>query len=214
MTERTVSRRPGGRTAEKERAILAAAEEVFLRDGYADASMDEIASLAGASKQTVYAHFGNKELLFVELVSAMTKAAGAGLHDEPADPTDPEDLEEFLVGYGLAQLHRVLSPRIVRLRRLVIGEVGRFPALAKVLWDAGPALAMAAMAERFGRLDRAGLLLVPDPPAAARSFNWMVMGEPLNRAMLLEAPPPTRTWLRQHVAESVRVFLAGYARGH
>ena len=43
---------------------------MFLRDGYLGANMDELAALSGVSKQTVYAHFGSKEALFVELVGA------------------------------------------------------------------------------------------------------------------------------------------------
>jgi len=42
------------RSTRKRRAILDAATTVFLRNGYLGTSMDEIASLAGVSKQTVY----------------------------------------------------------------------------------------------------------------------------------------------------------------
>ena len=46
-----------GRTARKRRAILEAATEIFLKDGYLGAGMDEIASLADVSKQTIYKQF-------------------------------------------------------------------------------------------------------------------------------------------------------------
>jgi len=52
----------------KRRAILDAASVVFLREGYAGASMDEITALAGASKATVYRYFTDKQTLFSELV--------------------------------------------------------------------------------------------------------------------------------------------------
>ncbi|MEU7812433.1 TetR/AcrR family transcriptional regulator [Pseudonocardia sp. NPDC049154] len=48
----------------KQAAILAAATDCFLADGYAGASMDRVAERAGVSKQTVYGHFGGKESLF------------------------------------------------------------------------------------------------------------------------------------------------------
>ena len=54
----------------------------------------------------------------------------------------------------------------------------------------------------------------PDPDAAASHFNWLVMGEPVNRAMLLgDAAIPDEDWRRNHVHDAVNVFLAAYGRG-
>jgi len=58
------------RSARKRRAIVEAATTVFLRNGYLGTSMDEIAALAGVSKQTVYKHFTDKERLFSQIVTA------------------------------------------------------------------------------------------------------------------------------------------------
>ena len=46
---------------EKESRIIEAAKEVFSEKGFADATVDEVADLAGVGKGTVYRHFGNKE---------------------------------------------------------------------------------------------------------------------------------------------------------
>ena len=57
-----------------------------------------------------------------------------------------------------------------------------------------------------------GLLAVEDPLVAASQFNWLVMGEPLNNAMLLgDAAIPSRDQIRGHCAAAVRTFLAAYA---
>lgn len=48
--------------------LLAAAEEIFVRDGYAAAQLDEIASRAGRSKGAIYMHFKSKEELFLGLI--------------------------------------------------------------------------------------------------------------------------------------------------
>lgn len=201
----------GPQSARKHVAILAAAEQVFLRSGYLGASMDELAALSGVSKQTVYKHFGSKEALFVELVTSMTQDAGDRVHHDIPDPRRDDELEPYLLDYAERQLAIVLTPRLLRLRRLVIGEVSRFPALATALYDAGPARAIAALGVVFARLSAEGLLSVPDPDVAAAQFNWLVMAGPLNEAMLLgDAAVPTSAALRRHAAEGVRVFLAAH----
>ena len=48
-----------GRSARKRQAILQAARERFLQKGYAGASMDEVAAMAGVSKVTIYKHFSD-----------------------------------------------------------------------------------------------------------------------------------------------------------
>ncbi|MGW8527532.1 TetR/AcrR family transcriptional regulator [Nocardiopsis sp. NPDC055824] len=204
----------GGRSARKRRAILDAAREVFLRGGYLGTNMDEIAAFSGVSKQTVYKHFGSKESLFVEIVTGMTSGAGDTVHERLPEPAEDDDLAEYLCDYAYRQLTVVLTPDLMRLRRLVIGEVARFPELARVLHENGPARAMRAMAGLFERLAGNGRLDVADPATAASHFNWLVMAEPVNRAMLLgdEAVPPPEE-LRRHAEEGVRVFLAAYGRG-
>lgn len=195
----------------KHQAILAAAEQVFLRDGYIGANMDDLAALSQVSKQTVYKHFGSKEALFVELVGNMTTLAGNEVHHEVPDPATIEELSAFLAEYAERQLTAVLTPRILQLRRLVIGEVARFPELGEVLWNSGPRRAMTSMAARFGRLAAVGLLRVDETESAASVFNWLVMSEPLNKAMLLgERAIPAQDSLRRHCAEVARVFLAAY----
>jgi TetR/AcrR family transcriptional regulator, mexJK operon transcriptional repressor len=201
------------RSAQKRRAILGAATEIFLRDGYLGASMDEIAAVSEVSKQTVYKHFASKEALFVEIVGAMTSAAGDAVHIEADEPTTHAALGPFLEAYAYRQLSVVLTPRIMQLRRLVIGEVARFPELARVLYVRGPMRAIAQLATIFERLAERALLRVGDPMLAASHFNWLIMAAPLNQAMLLgDDAIPKPTELRREAAEGVRVFLAAYGR--
>src|ERR1700734_4400041 len=61
-------RPPRERSGEVDARILDAAKRVFFDRGLAGASMDEIASLAGAGKPTIYARFPNKEALFTAVV--------------------------------------------------------------------------------------------------------------------------------------------------
>jgi AcrR family transcriptional regulator len=50
--------------------LLDAAAEVFARKGFAGASVDDIAEAAGFTTGALYAHFGSKDALFVELLAS------------------------------------------------------------------------------------------------------------------------------------------------
>ncbi|GAB3711059.1 TetR/AcrR family transcriptional regulator [Nocardiopsis nanhaiensis] len=198
------------RSERKRRAILEAAEDVFLRDSYLGTSMDEIAARSGVSKQTVYKHFGSKENLFVEIVTHMTTGAGDLVHVHPA-PAAGEDIAAYLTDYAHRQLTVVLTSRLMRVRRLVIGEVPRFPELAQALYHHGPGRAIDNLTRIFEELSSSGRLAVSDPRHAASRFNWLVMSEPVNRAMLLgDQAIPAPEELRANAAESVRIFLSAY----
>ena len=58
------------RTGRKFDQVLRGAREVFLRDGFGGASMDDIARQARVSKATVYSYFPDKRHLFVEILTA------------------------------------------------------------------------------------------------------------------------------------------------
>lgn len=195
----------------KRESILDAAEQVFLRNGYVGASMDDLAALSGVSKQTVYAHFGSKESLFVALVESMTTAVADSLRPELTDPSSIEELRGILEEQAYRQLAAVMDPRILRLRRLVIAEAMRFPELGRVLWEHGPQGAVVRLGAYFRRLDDLGWLHVENPEYTATFYNWLVMGHSVNEAMLLgDDTRPDEGERRRRCAEAVRIFLAAF----
>ena len=62
------------RIRETQARLLDAAEEIFVRDGYGGAQLDEIATMAGRSKGAVYTHFKSKEDLFLALFEHRTRS--------------------------------------------------------------------------------------------------------------------------------------------
>src|SRR4051794_32416906 len=109
------------RSARKREAILAAATELFLRDGYLGTSMDEIAALAAVSKQTVYKHFADKERLFSEIVVSTVDEASDPVHSAALGLEETGDVVADLRYLARRQLAMVMQPRLLQLRRLVIG---------------------------------------------------------------------------------------------
>lgn len=70
--------------------MLDCAIQVFARDGYEAAAMDEIAEAAGISKPMIYAYFGSKSELYVAALrhSGDQLRAAIGAAVEPHDPVE------------------------------------------------------------------------------------------------------------------------------
>lgn len=173
--------------------------------------MDEVAALAGVSKQTVYKHFADKERLFVEIVTATVNEVSDPVHQEVLALRDDGDVEANLRDLARRQLRSVMQPRLLALRRLVISEAVRFPELGRTFYERGPGRTIEALATAFERLAERGVLRLEDPALAASHFNWLIMSAPINEAMLLGhdgAPPQAQ--LKRCADSGVRAFLAAY----
>ncbi len=74
--------------AQTRQRLLDAAAHVFAREGFAGASVDEIAGVAGFTTGALYSNFATKEELFLELLAhrSITRVAEAAalLSDCPA----------------------------------------------------------------------------------------------------------------------------------
>jgi AcrR family transcriptional regulator len=124
----------------KRAAILDGARAVFLRNGFARGSVDDVAAEAGVGKQTVYRHFGSKEALVVALVDAM--CAPGALAAPPASLTRREQLRSLLRGL----VEGVTSDDSLRMYRALVAEAERMPELGRLFWVAGPRQVRTALA--------------------------------------------------------------------
>jgi TetR/AcrR family transcriptional regulator, mexJK operon transcriptional repressor len=173
--------------------------------------MDEIARLAAVSKQTLYMHFGDKERLLFEIVMAIVTRASDTVDEAIASLGESVDLDKDLRRHARRQLTQILQPQPMQLRRLVIAEAVTFPALGRAFYELGPGRTITELANAFERLSKRGLLNIADPARAASDFNWLVMSDPLNRAMLLgDNGPPDAKSIARWAEQGVRTFLAAY----
>jgi TetR/AcrR family transcriptional regulator, mexJK operon transcriptional repressor len=208
--ERKARPRRAGRLASAG-VIREAATTLFLRSGYLGTSMEEVATVAGVSKQTVYTHFADKERLFTDLILGATNRADDFLQYMTTVLQDTDDLETDLRQVARRYLGTVLQPELLLLRRLVIGESGRFPELAHTYYERAPERTLNTLASSFQRLAERGLLRLDDAPLAARHFAYLVLGAPLDRAMFCGGDGEmTPAELERQADAAVRAFLAAY----
>jgi TetR/AcrR family transcriptional repressor of mexJK operon len=192
--------------------VVDAARTLFLRQGYAGTSMEEIAALAGLTKRTVYNNYAGKDALFTLIIADVVAFAdefARGLREEFAAGITAANLEAALDDLGRRLALGILRPEVIALRRLLIGEARAFPALAAEYFDRAPGQVMEALASGFKRLGQAGLLRVADARCAAAQFAYLVVGEPLDRAVLVGTLPPKEQVI-DCAREGVQTFLARY----
>jgi TetR/AcrR family transcriptional repressor of mexJK operon len=158
----------------KAESILAAAQRMFLASGFGAVSMDTIAREAGASKATLYAYFSSKEELIGAVVARESERYARGFS---AGELDPRDVEASLTVIAERFLRLLLSPDVIAINRIIIGEVARFPVLAEVFWQAGPERVRVQLEEFFRRAAEAGTLDITDTRLAAGQFASLVRGE-------------------------------------
>ena len=116
----------------KTEAILQGAIEEFLANGYAATSMDKVAKTAGVSKATIYSHFGDKESLFNAVIQDLVKdkfQTVTGLDSAQSLEQNPKIVLSQIANRVLTNAKS--DRNFQNLIRIIIGESGRFPELAK-----------------------------------------------------------------------------------
>ncbi len=155
------------RRGRKFEQVLIGAREIFLRDGFEGASVDDIARAAGVSKATLYSYFADKRLLFSEVVTTeCDRMAEETL--ELVDETEPP--QEVLLMAARRLTRFLLSDFAQSMFRICVAEADRFPELGAAFYRAGPDKGRERICEYLqGAVDRRELFIA-DLPMAADQF--------------------------------------------
>jgi TetR/AcrR family transcriptional regulator, mexJK operon transcriptional repressor len=193
---------------EKRREELAeVAGRLFLKHGFAETTMQMIASEAEASKETLYRHFASKEALFAELIS--TRASAVAGPQSAMARDEPPAAALFELGMSLLQL--IIKDERSSLFHIIIADAHRAPELAAIFYERGPGTTLKQLTAYLRAATRRGQLHCPDPRLAARLFVGAVIAHYHLRCLIGQPPAPiTSSEMREHVEAAVAMFLAHF----
>ncbi len=187
--------------------VLDGAREVFMRDGFEGASVDDIARAAGVSKATLYSYFADKRLLFSEVARIeCNRQAEAALAE--FDLNDP--VEDVL---------RLAADRIVRfflsdfgqqVYRICLSEAHRFPELGLRFYESGPAMVRDRLERVLAPYVARGVLQIDDMDLAAHQFSELCKSDLFARRLCGICDTVTEADIDRVVTGAVEMFLARY----
>jgi AcrR family transcriptional regulator len=189
--------------------ILDAAQRVFLKKGYQNASLDEIAELAPASKPTIYAHFPGKEALF----SAVVARHISGFTNFEGYLPKGRTVRDKLTNLGTEIAERAIEES-VGVTRATIAEADRLPALSRQVHEAARDRAANAVSRVLNDVTHTvartpqGAFGPRRSVATAQIFMDLILLPMLMRALMGEKPKDLQNELPSFVRDRVNFFLA------
>jgi AcrR family transcriptional regulator len=185
--------------AQTRAALVRAGRDLFGRQGFADASVEELARAARVTTGALYHHFPTKtalfeavfELVHAELLERSAEAAAGAL----------DEVEALARGFE-AFLDAVLMPDV---QRIIIIDAPAVLGLARFT-ELDERYAFAAIVDALRGADSAGRLHIDDPETLAR----LLLGA-LTRGAMLIANSATPASTRDDVARATRRLLGALA---
>ncbi|WGW04200.1 TetR/AcrR family transcriptional regulator [Tropicibacter oceani] len=147
--------------------VLEGARDIFLRDGFEGASVDDIARAAGVSKATLYSYFPDKRLLFMEVATDQCtrqaeEALGTMDFSKPPRTVLKEAARRFL--------SFIYSDMGQRIFRICVAESDRFPELGRQFYQSGPQTVHRALVAYLAQAQARGEVSIDDLNLAADQF--------------------------------------------
>ncbi|TWC22158.1 MULTISPECIES: TetR/AcrR family transcriptional regulator [unclassified Pseudomonas] len=191
----------------KRQAILDAAKRLFIELGYANTSMDTVATEAGVSKLTVYSHFNDKETLFSAAVIAKCEEQVPPLFFEWPEGVP---IERVLLNIARGFHLLVNSDESVNLHRVIMALGSQDSRLSTIFYQAGPERMLSGMERLLTKVNQSGALCIDKPRHAAEHFFCLIKGAANFRLLYGCGAPLEAEAAEEHVQEVVGLFMRAY----
>ncbi|WP_299787760.1 TetR/AcrR family transcriptional regulator [uncultured Marivita sp.] len=190
--------------------VVDGAREVFLRDGFEGASVDDIAREAGVSKATLYSYFPDKRLLFMEVATRQC-AEQAQFSIEKIDSSRPPD--EVLSCIAHQFLGFIFSDIGQRIFRICVAEADRFPQLGQEFYHSGPMILRAAVVEYLKTAAARRELFIEDFNLAADQFAELCKADIWTKLVFGIIQSVSDHEKARVIDGAVKTFMARYGAG-
>ena len=156
---------------ERKEKILAAAEELFARKGFAGTTTRELALAAGINEALLFRHFGNKEELYMAVLEQRCKIGEGRKRMERRIEEGQDDFELFAgIAQDILERHRQ-NPELMR---LFLFSALESHSLSDRLFSTYTSHFYEVLAKHIERRKQDGIFRDVDSMLAARGFIGMV----------------------------------------
>jgi AcrR family transcriptional regulator len=187
--------------------MLGIARAAFLREGYAAASMSEIAAKVGGSKATLYSYFPSKRDLFAAVIEEEVRQILAPLFEMSETQGD---VRTVLERFARRFLDMLLSEDTVAFYRLVVAESARFPEIGQAAYQIGVQHGLDCLAEYVVAATERGELRRADASVAVAQFLDLCAGELHRKRLFGVVGADDRDAVEKQARNAVATFLAAY----
>jgi TetR/AcrR family transcriptional regulator len=198
------------RKARTEQAIAEASEDLFLARGFHGVTIEQVAEAADVAVGSIYAHFGNKEGLYISLLERAFKVEESYM--AAALEPDVAPLQRlFLVGDAYLRFYMEYPDyfRILVFPHLDSRRIEELPEAAQAL-AARAEQQVAGLAEIISSCAREGLVRTGDPYRTAK-FIWGAWNGVIALNLRSDRLRLGDEELRAVIAEGRRIIAEGIA---
>lgn len=182
--------------------VLEVAAELFFSQGYAATSLVDIAKGAGVATRTLYAHFGNKEAIFEEVIKSQKLEPRV----TPPIVSTGDTLFDVLMRVAHYACEVAVGDESIELIRVMVAESKRFPQLIKKVANVASTRFQSNIRTIFQELESAGLIPAGNHAESARLLTDLVLG---NSPMLIYTDWDASRRSNTLLERKVEVFILG-----
>ena len=166
--------------------------------------MDAVASRAGVTKQTVYSHFIDKNVLFTTM---LTELCGNYIPIKHRSASNKKTFESMLYDIGLGYINLISGKQGLSATRLIMAEAPKHPKLAELFYESSTERMTLWLADFFEQHNARGITHIPNCRSAASYFFSLLKGRYHLRMSLCIKPPPKEEEKLSHLRENVKIFM-------
>lgn len=191
----------------RRRAMLDATWQILSEKGFAAVTLNDVISLSGGSRTTLYEAFGGKDGL---IASVLTEKCQEFCETLQTSLRSDRPAHEALLDFTIIMTEKSMNEDSLRIMNFLQVEMHQFPGIRETFLQNGPDVISRRVSDFFKHHADNGTLNISDPDFAARMLLTMIHGQ--WRDTLIETMPPyhpTHAEIEHRARQLVDLVLNG-----